>query len=163
MDGCPYKSKLKANVVRHEKVCEVKLRTLPQTASPFTREELGEIYGDTHCSQSDFNTIIKAISKRLGKHWFPKNIHTAASEYANAMGTQFKTEVVEFQDSHGNPIQRTLSTPVDTDAFLDVINIGRGGIKEERVVLSSDKGRSTFYSPTLLPTLLLLLRYSYSP
>ena len=37
----------------------------------------------THCSQSDFNTIIRAISKRLGKHWFPENIHTAASEYAN--------------------------------------------------------------------------------
>ena len=159
MNGCPYKSKLKANVVRHEKVCEVKLRTLPQTASPFTREELGEIYGDTHCSQSDFNTIIKAISKRLGKHWFPKNIHKAAAEYANAMGTHFKTEVVEFQDNRGNPIQRTLSIPEDTDDFLDVINVGRGGIKEERVVLSSDKGSSTFLSATLLPTILLLLSY----
>ena len=75
---------------------------------------------------------------------FTINIHTAASEYANAMGTQFKTEVVQFQDNHGNPIQRTLSIPEDTDAFLDVINIGRGGIKDERVVLSSDKGSSTF-------------------
>ena len=56
----------------------------------------------THCSQSDFNTIIRAISKRLGKHWFPENIHTAASEYANAMGTQFQTKVVEFQDNHNH-------------------------------------------------------------
>ncbi len=135
------------------------LRKSPQTASPFTNEELGEIYGQTHCSQKDYNTILRAMSKKLGRHWFPKNIHQAASDYANAMGTQFKTVVADFQDKDGNPIQRTVSVPVDTDAFLDTVGVGRG-IKEERLILSSDKGLFCFltflskYLPSCLCTYL---------
>ena len=125
-------------------------RKTPQTASPFTREELGEIYSQTHTSQKDFNTIIRAVSNRLGRHWFPKNIHLAASEYAQSMGTHFETKIVEFQDNKGNPIQRTISVPVDTDAFLDAVGVGRG-IRDESVVLSSDKGLFFFFAyPTLL-------------
>ena len=141
---------MKANVARHEKVCEVMLRKTPQKASPFSKEELGEIYGDTNCSQKDFNCIIRAISKKLGRHWFPKNIAQAASDYAKAMGTHFETKVVEFQDKDGNPIQRTISVPVDTDAFLDAVGVGRG-IREESLVLSSDKGSLHFYLLSYLP------------
>ena len=99
------------------------------------------------------------MSKKLGRHWFPKNIHQAASDYANAMGTQFKTVVADFQDKDGNPIQRTVSVPVDTDAFLDTVGVGRG-IKEERLILSSDKGLFCFltflskYLPSCLCTYL---------
>ena len=120
------------------------LRKTPQDASPFTKEELGEIYSQTHTSQRDFYTIIKAVSKKLGKHWFPKNIHEAASDYARSMGTHFDTRIVEFQDIDGNPIKRTVSVPVDTEAFLDAVGIGRG-IRKERLVLSSDKGVYPIY------------------
>ena len=119
------------------------LRKTPQNASPFTKEELGEIYGDTNCSQKDFNKILSAMKNKFGRHWFPTDLHKSASEYAKSMGTHFETKVVEFQDSDGNPIQRTISVPVDTDAYLDAVGVGRG-IREERLVLSSDKG--------LLPT-----------
>ena len=126
------------------------LRKTPQNASPFTTEELGEIYGATNCSQKDFNCLIRAISKKLGRHWFPKNIAKAASEYAKAMGTHFETKVVEFQDKDGNPIKRTISVPVDTDAFLDAVGVGRG-IREESLVLSSDKGLLHTYFLSYLP------------
>ena len=115
------------------------LRKTPSTASPFTNEELGEIYSQTHTSQADFHTIIRAVSKKLGKQWFPKNIHKAASDYAQSMGTHFHTQVAEFQDSNGNPVQRTISVPVDTEAFLDAVGVGRG-VRKECWVLSSDKG-----------------------
>ena len=60
------------------------------------------------------------------------------------MGTHFDTRIVEFQDIDGNPIKRTVSVPVDTEAFLDAVGIGRG-IRKERLVLSSDKGVYPIY------------------
>ena len=141
VDGCPIKSKWKGNVTAHEKVCKVRARKQPQNCEPFTKEQLGEIFGETHCSQVDFNTIIRAVSKRLGKHWFPTNIPEAAAEYASAMGTHFTTHVVECQDDEGKPLQRTLACCSDTSAFLDAVGIGRGGLKKERVCFSADKGR----------------------
>ncbi len=126
------------------------LRKTPQSASPFTKEDLGEIYGKTNCSQKDFNSVIRAVSKKLGRHWFPKNIRQAASDYAKAMGTHFETKVAVFEDKDGNPIQRTISVPVDTDAFLDAVAVGRG-IREERLVLSSDKGLLHTYLLSYLP------------
>ena len=150
VDGCRYKSKWKGNVTAHEKCCQIRAQKEPQSCEAFTREELGEIFGETHCSQVDFNTIIRAVSKKLGKHWFPNNIPEAAAEYASAMGTHFKTEVVECQDSEGNPIQRTIACCTDTNAFLDAVGIGRGGINKERVCVSADKGRYslTHFNPS---------------
>ena len=140
-EECPYKSMKKLNVLRHKKSCPVIKRSQPLKTGIFTKEDLGALYSETHVSMHDFNHILQYFKKKMGPEWFEDGVHKAATEYANSLGVYFETKVVTCKTDDGKELQRTLAYCTDLPGLLDAVGIGRGGITEEMVVISSDKGK----------------------
>ena len=140
-EECPYKSMKRLNIMRHKKSCPVIKRSQPLQTGIFTKEELGALYSETHVSMNEFNHILQYFKKKIGPEWFEDGVHKAATEYANSLGVFFETKVVTCKDEEGKDIQRTLSYCSDVPGLLDAVGIGRGGIKKETVIVSSDKGK----------------------
>ena len=140
-EDCSYATFDKSNINRHEsEYCVFLKRARGPLNGPVTERELNSLFADCEVSIADFNKILDFFLKKFGPEWFPKTSKTCVREFCEEMGEFSSHETVEFLDSSGKPIQRTLSYVSDLEGFVSKI-LEKRQTQDPKLVLGADVGK----------------------
>ena len=139
-DFCDYSSKKLMNKNRHQKSCPAKKRQTPPAAGIVTNKKLLDMFAGSHCSISDFNDIVGGFIDHFGSEWFESNAKKCVADYCKSMNVFSTAETVQFTDSSGKQISRTLAYVSDPKALFEKVLEGRN-IADSKIVLGCDYGK----------------------
>ena len=140
-EDCSYATFDKSNINRHEsEYCVFLKRARGPLNGPVTEKELNSLFADCEVSIADFNKILDFFLKKFGSEWFPRGAKTCVREFCEEMAEFSTHETVEFLDSSGNPIQRTLSYVSDLERFVSKI-LEERQTQDPKLVLGADAGK----------------------
>ena len=138
---CSYATFDKSNLKKHEsEYCVFLKRARGPLNGPVTEKELNSLFADCEVSIADFNKILDFFLKKFGSEWFPRGAKTCVREFCEEMAEFSTHETVEFLDSSGNPIQRTLSYVSDLERFVSKI-LEERQTQDPKLVLGADAGK----------------------
>ena len=138
-EHCDFTTFKTSNLHVHDKNCVEKKRKIPP--SVVTNKSLEELFSDCHVSITDFNQITKFFKESIGSQFFEIGSSKVITEYCKSMNHLSKSETVEFEDTNGNKINRTLAYISDMKGLISEVVAGRG-LSAPRMAIGSDYGQS---------------------
>ena len=136
---CDYWSYKSSHVKIHENSCPIKKRQ-NNSDTIVTNNDLKQWFSSSHVSVTDFNKIVQNFKEKLGKEFFEKNSSKVISEYCKSMNYLSSTETIEFEDSQGKSITRTLAYISKMEDLIADVTEGRE-LSTPRLVIGADYGQ----------------------